>query len=216
MYDEIDLPVDLDRLQQHVHEVLIPNFEQANLNGMFGGWSILGHTTNPQDGFERGYQKYDSSIKNPEYAPPPWEYRKPTLACTGYMLELMQQIEEAGLYPCRARLTKIPPGGATSWHRDALDNQYSVRLHIPIETNPYCWFITETECHHFEVGKSYLVNVNEMHKAVNQGGTDRYHLIAQVWDTKGLSQKFDVAISHLMMQDMGMIIAKHRWIWGPK
>lgn len=71
------------------------------------------------------------------------------------------------------------------WHRDAPSEIPFYRLHIPILTNPKCLFVWEEKKLHLEAnGSAYIVCVNKMHKVVNHGDSDRFHLVMDIeWPT---------------------------------
>ncbi len=52
------------------------------------------------------------------------------------------------------------------------------KIHVPITTNPGCFFLHPPENrYHLEVGRAYEVNNCRQHGAINEGDTDRIHLI---------------------------------------
>lgn len=101
-----------------------------------------------------------------------------------------------GYHPKAIRIWDNPPGGShIGMHTDGTSNQYSVRLHIPIVTNPDCvhvWYTEPEETrHHIPAdGSAYLFRTNMNHDTFNYGTTERFHLIAEVWDTVGHVPEF--------------------------
>ncbi len=85
----------------------------------------------------------------------------------GNLLESLGDIGEA-------RLLKLESGETYTAHTDPDD-----RLHLVIETNPYCYIINldNQQMHHFPVdGKLILMDTSVTHVAVNFGGRPRIHL----------------------------------------
>lgn len=77
-----------------------------------------------------------------------------------------------------SRITIHDPGAKIEPHEDAQvgDNMY--RIHIPILTNPDALFCWGDAAYNFEVGKAYLINTSIIHNTVNNGLTERTHIIA--------------------------------------
>lgn len=82
----------------------------------------------------------------------------------------------------RSRLLTIASGFEMS---DAhKDGAASVRLHIPIETNPEAWFEIDGRRYHLPAdGSAYLVNTSRLHRIGNPGSTKRTHLVSIVYPT---------------------------------
>lgn len=190
--------VDIEKLQRHLLDSVIPFAPPVMLNDHFGGWSVFSAEGTYKDGWQSGHSclrqegsrmVFDEELAKQIGLKPILEYKKPTEICTGYLLEVMTRLEELKLYPRRARISLIAPGGETIWHYDGPKEEYSVRLHIPILTNEHCFFATEEGNAHLPAdGSAYLLRVNRLHRAVNHGMSDRYHLIADVWDVDHISQ----------------------------
>lgn len=63
-----------------------------------------------------------------------------------------------------------------------IDGDVSVRLHIPIETNPEAWFEIEGRRYHLPAdGSAYLVNTSRIHRIGNPGETRRSHIVSVVY-----------------------------------
>ena len=173
------------------------NFSPVMITPKFGGWSVTSSTGSYQDGWVAGEEfeedqagpnfDMDRILKKKQFKGIN-EYRKPTECCGSEARSLIAKIENLGLFPCRVRYMLMKAGGGTNYHRDCPDDVYAVRLHIPIITNENCFFKTESESQHLLAGHSYLLKVNRLHQAVNQGQQDRVHLICDVYDMKGISQ----------------------------
>lgn len=117
------------------------------------------------------------------------KHNLPTEFMTDELNAVYLKVSEAGLEPCRMRISILKAGHELYWHSDAPPEVYSVRLHIPLITNSESFFETENEKEHFKAdGSAYFVKVNQRHRVVNGGSTDRWHLIMDVKDTRALTQ----------------------------
>lgn len=196
--ETLNLKFDIDKLRSYFEEVIRP-LEPVFNGRSYHGWSLLSDDGDWRSGFHHGSQVYDKSGEN-QFDEETWknkkykfdtEFDQKTSLYQGYAKEVLDKLESIGLYPRRARIVGLPPQTSTNWHRDHQDNIYWARLHIPILTNEKCVFKTESETVHMRAdGSCYLVDTACMHQAFNDGDTDRYHLIMQVWDTGHISERF--------------------------
>lgn len=197
--EKLNLKFDIGLLTEHF-EQKVRALEPVYNGKTYHGWSVLSSNGSYKDGWFHGSSCYKvvdgESVFDWELArkldlKAENQYDKPTEICTGYLAEVMTEISDRGLRPCRARIVCLPPHSHTNWHRDHRDGFYWIRLHIPIVTNPRCKFITENDITHMPAdGSAYLVNTAQMHMAVNSGNEPRYNLIMQAWDTKKISQHY--------------------------
>jgi hypothetical protein len=197
-------------LREHVLTQVIGKYAPIMQGRYFGGWSVYSANGHYNDGWHQGHmlfkqvegkQVFDYQAAEKMGKKSERSFRVPTEICFGYMAVVMSQIEDLGFEPRRARVSIITKQGSTSWHRDAEDKNYAVRLHIPIITNENCFFENRREKYSMPAdGSAYLVRVNCEHRAYNLGPEHRYHLIMQVWDHKGLSKfnAFDAGTTPLV------------------
>jgi hypothetical protein len=76
----------------------------------------------------------------------------------------------------RSRFMWVPPYSCYSMHRDL-----SSRVHIPLITNPDCYFIFKKGIvEHLECGKVYLVDTTEDHTFINCSTLPRLHFMGVV------------------------------------
>lgn len=76
-------------------------------------------------------------------------------------------------YLKRTRLMWIDPYSCYSMHRDT-----TVRIHIPIITNPNCYFVFKTgEIVHLPPNMVYQVNTTKLHTFINCSDYSRLHLV---------------------------------------
>ena len=197
--EKINLSFDIERLTTYFQEHVKP-LEPTYNGNTYHGWSVLSSTGSYKDGWVHGSSCYkivdgknvfDIEESRKINLKPEIKYNKPTEIYKGYLAEVMDTISQNGLLPCRARIVCLPAYSNTNWHRDHRDGFYWMRLHIPLVTNPHCKFISENDITHMPAdGSAYLVNTAQMHMAINNGPTERYNLIMQVWDTHGISKYY--------------------------
>lgn len=196
--EKIVLNLDLKKLQAHL-EWVQKNYIPVMVGNHFGGWSVYSSDGDYRDGWARGEQAYSNDFMPGATLLEKFKalnikkstaYCHETEVCTGYLKEVMDQIKAMGLEPRRARLTLLKAQGQSSLHSDAPPEVYSVRLHIPIISNPECFFICDEGQEHFAASGEYghLIFVNRLHQVVNKGTTDRVHLIMDVTDSSNVSQ----------------------------
>lgn len=182
---------------------------------IFGGWSLQSDTGDWRRGFEPG-AAYTRPTPDDgyEHAVAPHHYWKRTEACFGIYEEVLDELEDKGFHPHRARITVIRAGDSMFWHQDEEVDNYCVRLHIPIITNKDCAYEVKGEGHvHMEAdGHAYLVDAATMHRAWNRGENDRVHFLADVWDTQGWSEHFVVSESRKSIQSYQQMIGYHAFM----
>lgn len=100
----------------------------------------------------------------------------PLLAQAPYFRELLASFECTLL---AARLMRLAPGSTIKEHRDAdLAFEYGVvRLHIPIVTNPQVGFWLNGRRVVMEPGTLWYLRLADPHRVVNDGASDRVHLV---------------------------------------
>lgn len=194
IFEKWSLGLDVALLQEHLRDNVLnkPITHQSN---SFGGWSVLSSTGDISDGWEQRHllskpeicekikNEIKSQIKNPSI-----KHTIKTEICTGYLDKVVDLLIQYNLNPYRARIIRLRAGTSSSWHADAPAHIYSVRLHIPIITNQKCLFETENESSHLAAdGSAYFIFVNNIHRVVNWGPEDRYHLVMNVEDIGGIS-----------------------------
>src|SRR5882672_4160065 len=99
----------------------------------------LGHTCFTKDPVS-GQLRYDPEKAARIGLRPVEEQVKPTQVNFGYVREIMDRIEALSLEPRRARFSILKANRQSALHRDAPDDAYAVRLHIPVITNDTCTF----------------------------------------------------------------------------
>lgn len=97
-----------------------------------------------------------------------------------YLEEIPKRIEAE--FKCkigRYRLMRLGPRKCYSWHQDP----DPFRFHIPLRTNPSCFYVTELAGPETmpTVGQLYRVNTAVHHTAMNCSQVDRYHLVLSTY-----------------------------------
>ena len=91
---------------------------------------------------------------------------------------LFRRVEPTMLF--RSRLLIADPG--FEMPKAHIDGDSSVRLHVPIESNPEAWFEIEGRRYHLPAdGSAFLVNTSRMHRIGNPGPTRRSHIVSVVY-----------------------------------
>jgi hypothetical protein len=211
-YEELDfIKFDHAKLVEDVKQNVFPlgaqviqgeEYETVAYHG-FGGWSITSRTGDWRDGWdffqndegeamEVYFPKDDNNYKSLKFfdIAHSMEHKNPTQACVGELASIVTQLENLGLYPRRVRVTCLKAGAKSLVHKDADDNEYMARIHIPLITNKKCVFISEGQHLHMEAGKAYAVWVNNWHQIRNDSDQDRFHLLCDFYDTKGITKTF--------------------------
>lgn len=199
--EKISLKFDIKKLVMHLENYVF-SLDAVRLSNSFGGWAIQSTNGSHKDGWPKemlyhsifdDYKDFHDNFKNSK-GPRLSEHVIPTEICHGYLNEVINQLTNCHLNPHKARIIRLSAHSSSIWHRDAPSDFYRVRLHIPIITNKYCFFETEAETEHLEAtGNGYLLFVNQIHRVVNWGSTDRYHLVIDVKDIQNFSKyhRFD-------------------------
>lgn len=197
--------VDIDKLQQHMYDVVLkyPPYvitrPDVHPSIEFGGWSVTSSTGDVYDGWQvhSGFKdgKFNHITAYKSGFRPRWLHTKKTQICTGYMNELVDTVTDMGFHPCSIRIWMSNPKKSVGMHTDGPSNRYCARLHVPIITNDdaiHTWYPEpdDVTIHMPADGRAYLFRTNINHTVHNNGDTPRYHLIFEVWYTKGVVPEF--------------------------
>lgn len=207
-FEKLNITVDIDRLRKDVEQYVFtlgdPIFQGDEYGyDNFGGWSLLTRTGNWQDGWEIGHTGHPGEkIIFPEGKPNyrvskflnishSFEHANPTQGYRGEIARVLDQIQEQGFTPRRARVSLLRPGGATLLHSDATPDIYMARIHIPLWTNEQCIHRCEGYDLHMPAdGSVYILWVNRDHQVTNKSTENRYHIIMDAYDTNSVTEKF--------------------------
>jgi aspartyl/asparaginyl beta-hydroxylase len=100
----------------------------------------------------------------------------PLLAHTPYFRELLAAFE----CPLGAvRLMRLGPGSIIKEHRDddLAFERGTVRLHVPITTNPHVEFLLNGSRVVMAPGSTWYLRLSDPHSVSNNGAADRVHLV---------------------------------------
>lgn len=214
MIEKLPYSVDIKSIQKDLEEIKkIPITWQGKEYGYtnFGGWSVLSRTSTCDDGWEVGIEQCENKSYKYQLAKHlkishPFEHINETPACIGEIKKIINTLNSDGFYPRRARITLLKANTCSivhidnAWPDDNLNQNYMCRVHVPIITNKKCIHWTESgEFHMPADGSVYMLPVNNLHQIRNDSNEDRYHLIIDVYDTKGISKtmKFNDDIEKL-------------------
>jgi hypothetical protein len=188
--------VNWEAITEYINTELI-KYPKAG-SGDFKGWSVQSNTGQYTDGWVNGSSYMligtNGEIKFNEKAAtaagyyPSKFHTEFTNIANDDLKSCINQLDDLGLVPCRARLTQLPPGGESNWHTDGGPTDKIIRMHFVFDTNPDCFFIHKFGKFHMEKNNVYLININYHHMIVNLGNTPRTHMIVDVVDTKGISK----------------------------
>ena len=119
------------------------------------------------------------------------EHDKPTQGYVGYIREVIDTLKDMGLTPRRARITCLKAHCKSLVHKDADNDEYMARLHIPLWTNDKCVHICEgTNLNMKADGRPYVIWTNLWHQIRNDSDEDRFHILMDVYDTKHVTKNF--------------------------
>jgi hypothetical protein len=210
--EKLPFMFDINQLQQHLYDNVItlgePIIQGGAYGGAFGGWSVLANNGTWTGGWTQGHKAmksggFDYKIAKELGVVHDFSHDQPTEACTGIFKEVVDQLETHGFYPRRVRTTVLQPGGQSSRHRDAPNDAYAARIHIPLVTYEGCvhtvWDDDNREypIHMPADGSVYILHVNNQHQIVNPTDKPRYHIIMNAWDTKGIAQDESFHFEHI-------------------
>ncbi|WP_256329597.1 MULTISPECIES: aspartyl/asparaginyl beta-hydroxylase domain-containing protein [unclassified Variovorax] len=168
-----DFRIDAELLRQHflAHVKPLPSTPYRDNRVDYIGWAVTSRDGTLEDGIRRIPAKNARGVT-------------PTDACSGYLARVMNALRSHGLTPFRARIMQLESEGEEMpLHNDAAKETW--RLHIPIITNPNCFFEWQRadgsiESVHLPAdGSAWLVRVDVNHRAVNrsQQPSNRVHLL---------------------------------------
>jgi Aspartyl/Asparaginyl beta-hydroxylase len=195
--EKLPIKFDLDKLKDHFHTI-VQNYPAVFPGPNISGWSMLSSTGDYTDGFlrmencyyidEHGKEQFDEKKAAKLNFSYPRHHIKPTQLVSGYIIDVLAELKQKFLVS-RARWLVMKPGNKLAWHTDGSPTLYSVRLHIPLITNIDCFFETKKGKYHMEAdGSCYLVAVNKLHTAYNNGADNRIHIVMNIVDEHGISE----------------------------
>ena len=200
--EKLPYEVDVKSLVKNLNEIkqIGPMIMQGSEFGYnnFGGWNLQSRSGDYRDGFQVGIEKcyrkngtfnyHLAKFLNYSHG---FEHKNKTNACIDAFSEIVDFLELKGFYPRRMRLTCLKPHSKSIVHRDSPSSKYLARIHIPLITNEKCIHWTEYgETHMPADGSVYMLWVNCMHQIRNDSDEERYHIICDAYDTKGITQNF--------------------------
>lgn len=104
-------------------------------------------------------------------------YDVPTELIFGFSQKLINLFSQFNI--TQTLVVVHPPGTRIGFHTDTGDY---VKIHLPIKSNDQSLFEYTDKSFVMEPGYAYLTNVSMLHATINNGATDRVHLIFRVPD----------------------------------
>lgn len=178
-----DLGIEIPAIELDVDSLNLSGYGKNTINGV----AFTSSTGSVDDGFNYsfgvmkevdGETFFDSRrIKKHKIHSPYYHNQKTELF--PFIEEAWNKIEALGIEMFRCRLSLIQAGSDIPTHRDTCsENDYCVKVHIPIITNEKARFVFGDKSYKMEVGRAYLANVAANHSFINPELKDRYHIIA--------------------------------------
>lgn len=95
---------------------------------------------------------------------------------------LREIVESFGAELRGVRLLRLTPGSAIKEHTDHeyTDDDGTLRLHIPVVTNPDVVFLLNGTRVTMEAGTAWVLRLNDPHSVANNGPTDRVHMLVDL------------------------------------
>lgn len=88
-----------------------------------------------------------------------------------------------------ALLANLRPGGAVNPHQDSGEFLTTThRVHVPIRTNPQSFYSVGLGTIHMPMGSVWEIDNQCTHAVINNGDTDRIHLIINIYGDRVLFQ----------------------------
>lgn len=179
MHGSRGFSIDIDEFRKY-YESVVATAEPTSYfdNGAgYVGWSITSRDGSVSDGVRRLEMNSAnlSSVRGSTVATP--------LYC-GAGKTAIERFTHTGLDPIRIRIMKLEnEGREMTFHRDAKKPAW--RVHVPILTNPECYFEWELDSGEIERvhlpadGSAWFVRVDTLHRAVNDSPnpSERVHMI---------------------------------------
>lgn len=118
----------------------------------------------------------------------------PALAACPYFRAV---IESFGAEVRAVRLLRLTPGSALLEHTDHeyTDDDGTVRLHIPVVTNPDVVFLLNGTRVVMDAGTAWVLRLADPHSVANRGTTDRVHMLVDLVMDAGLETMLREAAS---------------------
>ncbi len=79
----------------------------------------------------------------------------------------------------------VTPGQVITEHTDHEKFRCRRRVHVPLTSDPACFFVTGGREHHMAVGSAYEIDLSAPHGVVHRGTRRRIHLMFNVGDDDG-------------------------------
>ncbi|SFB25660.1 aspartyl/asparaginyl beta-hydroxylase domain-containing protein [Algoriphagus aquimarinus] len=188
--DRIQLPFQFDSqlLQEEVKKLIevewINHFVTQNYQG---NWSVIPLTA--REGVTHPILMATAIPGDYDFVPTPY------LESSPYFQSVLESFKAE---KCSVRLMKLTPGSEIKEHRDYDLDEGEVRIHIPVFTNDKVSFFVNNRKVEMKEGECWYLRLSDPHSVLNEGETDRIHLV------------MDMKVNDWLMGIMGQLISKRQ------
>jgi len=112
--------------------------------------------------------------------------------------------------PARAMIVRLRAGGRVARHTDqGAYADATRRFHLSVTTNAQCLMRVGSETAHAEPGEVYFFDKHAPHEVVNEGDTDRIHLILDIWQRKTTKITYQEESFSAVRNEIAGLIVEH-------
>ena len=187
-----------DTIEEIENFIISKEFVKHFGNYHDGGWESLGLITSG------GNPSEDREIKGKKF--------EKTIFLKRDLKKLDLYIDSIPLNKKRVRIMKLKKGRKIFTHFDRTEtfDLESMRIHVPIITNPKAVIKIINKEYHWEKGQVYYADFSFPHSVENNGDNDRYHLVIdceiskhqkELFPKEYLKQKFKRSILKFFYQN---------------
>lgn len=165
------------------HDMLVSYYNRIKNNYQHLKWTPTDIDTQSHKVSEVYSWAIQSNLKDPSKPCPPYDIKHDDQTIgtfnneTDLMFDFGQVIVDTFPEVRQTVISGHPAGTEIQQHRD---NAEFFKIHIPIETNDQSFFVFGDKSYNLEIGKAYFINTQRIHGTVNNGITDRVHLIFKI------------------------------------
>jgi mannose-6-phosphate isomerase-like protein (cupin superfamily) len=168
-YARLDIPFDIQAVQEEVRSLPAQWHAHFNSAHYAGRWTAIALRSPGAD----GDRILPGAAEGVEYGDTPLLDKCP--AIRGLLAQLLCPVMSV-------RLMNLEKGAVIKTHRDQdlAFEKGEARLHFPVFTNEGVHFFANDDLLKMREGECWYVNVNLPHRVLNEGDTDRIHLVVDM------------------------------------
>lgn len=183
-YAKLNLSADIRSIQQEVAKILANDKWMGHYNKKYydGEWNVLPLRSPGGD-----CQKPFAELMNDTI------FQNTALLC---MLPAINDfLKSLRCEKQSVRLLNLKPGAVIKEHRDIhlAFEMGEARLHVPVFTNNAVEFYSDNDFISMKEGECWYINANLPHRVINNGNTDRVHLVIDCCVNDWLKTIFDLS-----------------------